>query len=249
MNSGKKIYFASDFHLGSHVDDGKLVRERKIVRWLDSIKADCEELWLLGDVFDFWFEYKHVVPKGHIRLLGKLAEFADAGIPIHIFSGNHDIWMFGYFTEQFNAVIHHGLVERDWGGKRFVIAHGDGLGPGDHGYKFIKAVFRNKLAQRLFAFLHPWIGVNLARFFSRKSREATGDKDDVFLGDEEYLIQYCKTRSESEHIDYFIFGHRHMLLDIDIKPNSKYVNLGEWFTGCNYATFDGSELQIQQFNG
>ncbi|MEQ9187977.1 MAG: UDP-2,3-diacylglucosamine diphosphatase [Cryomorphaceae bacterium] len=248
MVEAKKIYFASDFHLGAHAD-GKIPsdRELKVVRWLDSIQDDCKELYLLGDIFDFWFEYKYVVPKGYVRLLGKLAEMSDMGIPIHIFTGNHDVWMFGYFNEQFNAHIYTKAVEKTWNGKSFIIGHGDGLGPGDTGYKLIKRLFTNTLAQRLFAMLHPYIGVNLARFFSRKSRESTGAKDQVFLGDEEYLIQYAKAQLAVRHIDYFIFGHRHLVIDEKVGVGSRYINLGEWFTTCNYASFDGEELRLHAF--
>jgi len=181
-----------------------------------------------------------------VRLLGKLAEFGDRGIPIHIFTGNHDVWMFGYFTDEFGAVIHTKQIVREWNGKKFMIGHGDGLGPGDHGYKVIKAVFTNGSAQRLFAFLHPFIGVSLATFFSKTSRESTGHKDQIFLGDKEYLIQYIKDVLRSEHYDYFIFGHRHLVIDEKI-GNARYINLGEWFSTCNYAKFDGQELYLQPF--
>ncbi|NQV52258.1 MAG: UDP-2,3-diacylglucosamine diphosphatase [Flavobacteriales bacterium] len=248
MEGEKKIYFASDFHLGAYVDRNiPSDRELKVVRWLDSIKDDCKELYLLGDVFDFWFEYKFVVPKGYVRLLGKLAELSDAGIPIHIFTGNHDIWMFGYFNEQFNAHIYKAPIERSWNGKTFIIGHGDGLGPGDEGYKMVKRLFTNRIAQRLFAMLHPYIGVNLARFFSRKSRETTGSKDAVFLGEDEYLIQYAKGELKSRHVDYFVFGHRHLVIDEVVGEGSRYINLGEWFTACNFGTFDGKEFRLQAF--
>ena len=250
MDSQARIYFASDFHLGSHADrHDPLKRERKVVQWLESIRHDCTELYLLGDVFDFWFEYKYVVPKGFVRLLGKLAELSDSGVKIHIFTGNHDVWMFGYFTEQFGAEIHTSYVKREWNGKRFIIGHGDGLGPGDNGYKFVKKIFTNRLAQRLFAMLHPYLGCTMARFFSRKSREATGHRDEQFLGDEEYLVQYCKEALLKEHTDYFIFGHRHLVIDLLLDGKSRYVNLGEWFTSCNYAVFDGEELRLHAFEG
>lgn len=246
--SDKHIYFASDFHLGAYADrNDPLRREKKVVRWLDSIKPDCAELYLLGDVFDFWFEYKYVVPKGFVRLLGKLAEFADAGIPVHMFTGNHDVWMFDYFESQLNAKIYRGPVERTWSGKRFMLGHGDGLGPGDSGYKVIKKVFSNPLAQRMFAALHPGFGAALARYFSRTSRESTGEKDLVFLGEKEYLIQYCKEVLQHEHFDYFIFGHRHLLIDVEVGSNARYVNLGEWFSGCHYAKFANGKLSVHRF--
>lgn len=250
MTPGKHIYFASDFHLGAAADGNGHVREKKVVRWLDSIADTAEEIYLLGDVFDFWFEYKYVVPKGHVRLLGKLAELADRGIAIHIFTGNHDVWMFGYFEREFGAKVYTEPIVCEWAGKRFMIGHGDGLGPGDHGYKFIKKVFANALAQRLFAMLHPLWGVSLARFFSRKSRETTGDKDGVYLGDDkEFLVRYCNSVLEKEHYDYFIFGHRHLVIDKALKGGSRYINLGEWFDACNYAVFDGQELKLLRFEG
>jgi UDP-2,3-diacylglucosamine hydrolase len=246
MTTKNKIYFASDFHLGAHIDrSDPLRRERWVVDWLTAIKSDCKELYLLGDVFDYWFEYTHVVPRGYVRLLGKLAELADDGVEIHIFTGNHDVWMFDYFTEQFNAHIHKQPIRKEWNGKKFIMGHGDGLGPGDRGYKFIKGVFSNRIAQRLFAAIHPYFGTELARFFSRKSREATGHKDGLFLGEEEFLVRYCKSVLLNEHIDYFIFGHRHLVIDHDLGQGSKYINLGEWFNARHYAVFDGSELSLQ----
>lgn len=242
-----KIYFASDFHLGSAADTDH-TREKKVVSWLDMVSKDASEIYLLGDIFDFWFEYKFVVPKGFTRLLGKLAEISDRGIQLHIFTGNHDVWMFDYFKEELNASMYYAPITREIDGKRFLIGHGDGLGPGDHGYKLIKAIFSNKVCQRLFAALHPFFGVSLARFFSRKSREATGTKDDIYLGDDkEHLVQYCNSVLETEQIDYFIFGHRHMVLDMKLSKNSRYINLGEWFTACNYAVYDGQELLLKKY--
>lgn len=244
----KSIYFASDFHLGSAIDRDNHAREQRIVRWLESIEDSASEIYLLGDLFDFWFEYKHVVPKGHVRLLGKLAALSDKGIVLHIFTGNHDIWMFDYFERELGAKVYREPIFKEYSGKKFMIGHGDALGPGDHGYKFIKRVFTNPLAQRMFAFLHPYIGVSLARFFSRKSREATGNKDSIYLGDDkEFLVQFCLEKLKSTHIDYFIFGHRHMVIDKTFESKSRYINLGEWFTGCHYAVYDGVNLELRKF--
>tara|TARA_B110000037_G_scaffold220964_1_gene290351 strand:- start:534 stop:1277 length:744 start_codon:yes stop_codon:yes gene_type:complete len=246
---GQKIYFASDFHLGS-AGDSDHAREKKIVAWLNSIAHDAFEIYLVGDVFDFWFEYRYVVPKGHVRLLGKLAQLSDSGVKLHIFTGNHDVWMFDYFKEEFGATMHYSPVEMVRFGKRFMIGHGDGLGPGDNCYKMIKAIFTDRLCQRLFAALHPYFGVSLARFFSRKSREKTGVKDSIYLGDDkEFLVQYCESVLKHEHFDYFIFGHRHMVLDKQLSNGSRYLNLGEWFSACNYAVFDGVDLTLQEFKG
>jgi len=251
MESGKtKIYFISDFHLGAPDKMKSLPREKKVVRWLDMIKKDATELYLLGDVFDFWFEYKHAVPRGYVRLLGKLAELSDAGIKIHYFTGNHDMWVFGYLKEEIGLTIYRQPVERTIGNKKFYIGHGDGLGPGDHGYKFIKKIFANKFCQWLFARLHPNLGIPLALYFSRKSRIATGTTDERFLGeDKEWLVIYSKEVLKNKHYDYFIFGHRHLPLDIQVGPQSRYINLGEWINYQSFAVFDGTELKLEEFKG
>jgi len=245
---GKKIYFASDFHLGVPDFARSLEREKRIVKWLDEIRPDVEELYLLGDVFDFWFEYKTVVPRGHIRLLGKLAELADAGIPIHYFTGNHDMWTFDYLKEELNAKIYRAPIEATYNGKSFYIGHGDGLGPGDHGYKFIKRVFASKISQWMFARLHPNFGVGLAHYFSRKSRIATGDLDEKFLGEEkEWLVIHSKELLQKKHYDYLIFGHRHLPLEIPINGKSIYINLGDWIRYNSYGVFDGEKFELKYF--
>lgn len=248
LPAGKKIYFASDFHLGAPDAATSLVREKQLVKWLDEIKNDVYELFLVGDVFDFWFEYKTAVPKGFVRLLGKLAELADAGIPIHYFTGNHDMWVFDYLPKEIGVKIYRNNIERDFNGKQFLIGHGDGLGPGDHGYKFIKKVFANPVCQWLFARLHPNFGIRLANYWSGKSRMHTGNSDEKFLGeDKEWLIIYSKEILQKKHFDYFIFGHRHLPLDIKLSENSRYLNLGEWIHYRSYAVFDGQELSLKYF--
>ena len=191
LSPGKKIYFISDFHLGVPNDTDSRKREDKIVSWLNSIKHDAQILYLMGDVFDYWFEYKEVVPRGYVRLLGKLAELSDAGVEMHYFTGNHDMWVFDYLPKEIGLQIHRSPIQKEYNGKKFFLGHGDGLGPGDFGYKFIKKVFANKLAQWLFARVHPNTGIGLMKFFSRKSRIATGTSDDVYLGDDkEWLMIY-----------------------------------------------------------
>ena len=193
MNPAGKIYFASDFHLGVPDYKKSLEREKIIVAWLDMIKTDAKELYLLGDVFDFWFEYKTVVPRGYVRLLGKLAELSDSGIQIYYFTGNHDMWTFDYLEKELNVTIYRKPIEKTYSSKSFYIGHGDGLGPGDHGYKFIKKVFSNKFSQWLFARLHPNAGIGIAEYFSKKSRVATGISDEKFLGEEkEWLVIHSK---------------------------------------------------------
>jgi UDP-2,3-diacylglucosamine hydrolase len=242
----KNIYFASDTHLGVPDAASSLEREKILVKWLDSIKDDAAELYLLGDIFDFWFEYKHAVPKGFIRLLGKLAELSDAGITVHYFIGNHDMWMFGYLPKEMNIRIYRKPVERKMNGKIFFIGHGDGIGPRDHGYKFIKKVFANRICQWLFARLHPNFGLGLGRYLSKLSRESNG-RTDIFLGDEkEYLVRFVKEHEKIKHFDYYIFGHRHLPLDIEIEK-AHYFNLGDWITHFSYAVWDGEKLELKKF--
>jgi UDP-2,3-diacylglucosamine hydrolase len=248
LQPGKKIYFLSDFHLGAPNYDKSLERERKVVAFLESIRHDAQEIFIVGDMFDFWYEYKEVVPKGYVRVLGKLAEISDSGIPIHFFVGNHDMWMRGYFEKELNIPVYYEPKVFHYNNKSFYIGHGDGLGPGDHGYKFLKKVFRNPVCQWLFGILHPTWGIGLANYFSRKSRAKTGSADQHFLGEEnEWLIIYSKEVLAKEHYDYFIFGHRHYPIDLKLIDHSRYINLGDWITNFTYAYFDGSDMYLTQF--
>jgi UDP-2,3-diacylglucosamine hydrolase len=246
----KKTYFASDFHLGADAALSSPERERQLLRWLEHIAPDAEAIYLVGDLFEFWFEYKTVVPKGFTRFLGKLAALRDAGIPIHAFTGNHDLWMFGYFEQELGIPVHRQPIRCDIGGKSFLIGHGDGLGPNDLGYKRMKKVFVHPWSQWLFGWLHPDLGTRIANFFSQKSRAATPPEERGWLGeDREWLLQYCKHKlSQGIEPDYFIFGHRHLPVDW-LLPNgrSRYVNLGEWLHHCSYAEFDGQALQLRFF--
>jgi UDP-2,3-diacylglucosamine hydrolase len=245
----KKVYFLSDFHLGAPNYETSIIREKRIVKFLDEIKKNAAEIFIVGDLFDFWYEYKSVVPKGFVRLLGKLGEITDSGIPIHFFVGNHDMWMNGYFEQELNIKVYHHPETFQYNNKKFLVGHGDGLGPGDHKYKFLKKVFRNKLAQRLFGILHPSWGIGLANYFSRKSRAATGKTDEHFLGEEkEWLLIYSKEMLAKEHFDYFIFGHRHLPIDINLNGGSRYVNLGDWIKYNSYAVFDGEQLSLKYYN-
>lgn len=245
--AGKKIYFLSDFHLGAPDYKSSLEREKKIVAFLESIRHQAAAIFIVGDMFDFWFEYKHVTPKGYVRLLGKLAEISDSGIPVHFFVGNHDMWMRGYFEKELNIPVYFESKTFEWNDKKFFISHGDGLGPGDHGYKLLKKVFRSKLSQFLFGLLHPSWGIGLANFFSRKSRKKTASKDESFLGEEnEWLIIYSRQVLAKEHYDYFIFGHRHLPLDIKLSEKSRYINLGDWINYFTYAEFDGHQTQLKK---
>lgn len=248
MSVQKNIYFASDFHLGAPNTKESLLREKRIVLWLDSIFSTTKELFLLGDLFDFWFEYKDVAPKGYIRFLGKLCEFTDAGIPVHVFTGNHDMWMFDYLEKEIGIHIHRDNIIRTFSDKSFFLGHGDGLGPGDHGYKFIKKIFANKFCQWLFARIHPNFSFGMANFWSKRSRNSGAEQDKVFLGEEhEWLAIYSKEQLANQHYDYFIFGHRHLPIDIQLNENSRYVNLGEWINYNTYAVFDGENLHLNSF--
>lgn len=248
MPAGKNLYFASDFHLGIPDRARSLERERRIVRWLEQIRPDTRELYLLGDVFDFWFEYRTVVPRGYVRLLAAIASFTDAGIPVHYFTGNHDMWTFDYLEKELGVRIHRKPIEAEYDGKKFYIGHGDGLGPGDHGYKFIKKVFASPLCQWLFARLHPNFGMGVANYFSRRSRIAAGTTEDHYLGDEqEWLVQYCRELQQDKRFDYMIFGHRHLPLDKTIDGQGRYINLGDWIHYNTYAVFDGTNLSLKVF--
>jgi UDP-2,3-diacylglucosamine hydrolase len=245
---GKKIYFLSDFHLGAPDHAASLKRERHIVKFLEKIKNDAAVIFIVGDLFDFWYEYKKVVPKGFVRILGKLAELTDSGIEINFFVGNHDMWMNGYFEEELNVKVYFDPEEFTYNGKVFLIGHGDGIGPGDHKYKFIKKVFRNKVSQGLFGSMHPHWGIGLANYFSRKSRKATGTQDQHFLGEEnEWQIIFSKEMLEKKHYDYFIFGHRHLPMKLKLGENSLFINLGDWITYFSYASFSKEGMELNYF--
>ncbi|HEX2607170.1 MAG TPA: UDP-2,3-diacylglucosamine diphosphatase [Flavisolibacter sp.] len=247
---GKKIYFLSDFHLGSPNAAASLEREKRLVRFLDEIKADATVIFLVGDLFDFWYEYKTVVPKGYVRILGKLAELTDSGIALHFFVGNHDMWMRTYFQEELNIPVYFHPKEFDFNGKQFYIGHGDGLGPGDHGYKALKKVFRNPVCQWMFGVLPPYMGVGLANYFSRKSREADKSQEEQFLGeDKEWLLIYSKELLAKKEYDFLVFGHRHLPIDFRLSNGSRYINLGEWIHFSTYAVFDGRDIALHSYTG
>ncbi len=246
---GKKVYFASDNHLGAPNRKQSLGREKKFVAWLDMVKKDAAAIFLLGDLFDFWFEYKKVVPKGFTRTFGKLAEITDAGIPVYYFVGNHDLWMNGYFEEELNIPVFHAPRVFELNDKRFFIGHGDGLGPGDKGFKRMKKVFTNPVAQWLFRWLHPDLGVRMAQHFSINNKLISGSEDVHFQGeDKEWLVQYAKRKLASGHYDFFVFGHRHLPLEIPLGETTTYVNLGDWISYCTYAVFDGTRLSLETFS-
>ncbi|MBT8326281.1 MAG: UDP-2,3-diacylglucosamine diphosphatase [Bacteroidia bacterium] len=244
-----KSYFASDFHLGVPNYEESLIREKKIVQWLDSIKGDCSTLFLLGDVFDFWYEYDSVIPRYFTRLLGKLAELSDSGIHIFFFKGNHDMWTFDYLEKEIGVNV----IDEEWigeiDGKKFFIHHGDALWKGETMYKLIRKVFRSKIGIWLFHRLHPNFGVGLANFLSRKSRRKNSVIDQIEIPlDKEYQFQFAKNYLKENNIDYFVFGHRHNPMDIPLQDNSRLINLGDWVSQFTYAVFDGNEMELKTYH-
>lgn len=258
MNPDKnhKIYFISDAHLGIPDEHSSKLREKKLVQWLDMVKADALEIYIMGDLFDFWFEYKTVVPKGFTRLFGKLAELTDSGIEIHFFRGNHDIWAFDYLQQELNLILHRKPLVKELLGKKFYLAHGDGLGRGDMGYKFIKWVFERKINQWLFKWLHPDWGLALGLFWSRRSRYANESREMRAIQEpvmraveDSRLPVFAKQLLESgEKIDYFVMGHWHIMRNMELKPGTKFIFLGDWITRFSYGVFDGNTFELKQFN-
>jgi UDP-2,3-diacylglucosamine hydrolase len=238
-----KIYLASDFHLTPETKE----REAYVVRWLDSIQHDAEAIYLVGDIFDFWFEYKTVIPKGYTRFIGKLAELRDKNIPIYFFTGNHDMWMFDYFEQELGIPIYRKPIEINLKGKKYFIGHGDGLGPGDHLYKLLKNFFANPFCQWLFARLHPNFGVGLANLSSQSSRKYKSDTG-YTTKEAEWLYEFATDKLNETYFDYFIFGHRHIPMILQL-PNdkSRYINLGEWFYHRSYLVIDENEIKLQFF--
>jgi UDP-2,3-diacylglucosamine hydrolase len=247
---GKNLYFISDFHLGAPNASASLQREKKIVQFLNEMRDQTAALFIVGDMFDFWYEYKKVVPRGYVRLLGKLAELTDGGIPVHFFVGNHDMWMRDYFQTELGIPVYFEPKEFEFSGKTFYIGHGDGLGPGDAGYKALKNVFRNPICQWAFGLVPPRVGIGVADYFSRKSRAKAGTSEEHFLGEEkEWLLTYCKELLQEKKVDYFIFGHRHLPIDYRLKEESRYINLGDWITFFTYAVFDGRDVALKTYGG
>lgn len=245
MELNKNIYFLSDFHLGVPTHEASLERERLIVKFLTEIENKASEIFIVGDMFDFWYEYKQVVPKGYVRLLGKLAALTDAGIKLHFFVGNHDMWMTDYLQKELNIPVYFAPKEFEWNNKKFLIGHGDGLGPGDHGYKRLKKIFRNPACRWMFGVLPPQLGIGLANYMSRRSRAKTGQTEEIFLGEEkEWLIIYCKEMLKKKEYNFFVFGHRHLPIDFRLTPQSRYINLGDWITFFTYAVFDGNDMKL-----
>lgn len=245
-----KLFFASDFHLGAPNKEQSDLRELKILNWLESILTEADGLFLVGDIFDFWFEYKTVVPKGFIRFLSMIYRFTEKGIPVYFFHGNHDLWMKDYFEKELGVQIIQNDLKVLLDGKSFLITHGDGLGPGDHTYKTLKKIFTNPIAKWLFRWLHPDIGVRIASTWSSRSRiNSTKNGSEEFQGEQEWLYQYALEQERQEHHDYYIFGHRHLPIEMNVSADSKYINLGEWVNYCTYAKYENGELKLLTYEG
>ena len=247
LDQNKKIFFASDFHLGAPNKEGSRSREKKIIRWLETIEKEAAAILLVGDLFDFWFEYDHVVPKGFVRFLNRLAEFSDKGIPIYIFHGNHDMWMFDYLESEIGATVFSDPIHLKVNDKVLFVGHGDGLGPGDYTFKALRKVFRNKIAQSLFKWIHPDIGVGLANKWSSRSRINHTIEIQEINRENEWLFLYSKKLEADQHFDYYVFGHRHLPLTLDISKESTYINLGEWLNFNSFGVFDGTDFRIDYF--
>jgi len=248
LNPSKRIYFCSDNHLGSPNRNLSLEREKIFITWLDQIKIDAQAIFFLGDLFDFWFEYKKVVPKGFTRLFGKLAELSDSGIDLFFFVGNHDCWIGNYFEDELGINVFHKKVDLNIDNYNILIGHGDGLGPGDNKYKFLKLLFRNPILKKLFSFIHPDIGISLGSFLSQKNKILSGSEKVFESEDKEMLFSYCKDVLKTKYYHFFIFGHRHIPLELDLGNNSKYFNTGDWITHFSYLVYDGTSFNLNYFN-
>jgi UDP-2,3-diacylglucosamine hydrolase len=238
----RKIYFASDFHLGLPSGSLPIDREKKVVKWLKSISSDAKEIYLLGDIFDFWWEYKLVVPKGFTRFMGTVASITDSGIPVHFFTGNHDMWVKDYLQTECGVTVHTSPVTTIIDKKKFHLAHGEGLGTKDKLYKILLSIFRNRTLRALYSSLHPSIGVGIGLRWSLNSRLGKGITKEFLGEDKEDLIRYAKSVLKNESIDYFIFGHRHLATVYKLNEGPEIVFLGDWIGDGSYAEWDGSTL-------
>lgn len=240
------IYFISDAHLGSRVVTDPRAHEKKLVDWLDKVKTDAKAIYLMGDMFDFWFEYRTVVPKGFTRFLGKLSELSDSGIDIHFFTGNHDIWTFGYFENEVGLQVHRKPETVTIGNKRFFLAHGDGLSAKEKGFELLRKIFHSTTCQKLFRYVPPQIGQEFGYRWSKRNRERILHLENNYLGEEkEDLVVFAKKYAESHDIDFFVFGHRHVALDLQIRNQKRVIMLGDFVAIFSYGRFDGENFFLE----
>ena len=239
-----KIYFASDFHLGNTNLNESHIREKKIVAWLDSIKTDAKSIYLVGDIFDFWFEYSKVVPKGFTRLFGKLAELCDEGIDINLIVGNHDMWTKEYFDQEIGLKTYSDRIIIEESNKKILVCHGDGLGNKNYRYKFLKQIFRSSICRWLFSRIHPNLGISLAHLWSKASRNK---KSDDQIKNHDHLLNYCTGLQKKQPTDFYVFGHMHSPIEIDLDKNSKYFNTGDWITNFSYLIFHEGKMEIKKW--
>ncbi len=246
MARDKKYYFISDIHLGLYPSEKSLEREKILVKWLDTIKNEVSELFLVGDIFDFWHEYSKVVPRGFTRFLGKIAEISDNGTIVHMFTGNHDIWVYDYLPKELGLELHRKPITREINGLKIFIGHGDGMGKGDIGYKLLKGVFTNKVLQWLFARLHPNFAMWIGQKWSKNSRYGRGIIAEPFRGeDKELQVVFAKEFLKTSDYDYFIFGHRHVPYKVQIAAGTWVINLGDWINNFTFAVLDGKKIELQ----
>jgi UDP-2,3-diacylglucosamine hydrolase len=249
LTKGKKAYFISDVHLGAPALKNNRERELALVAWLEQIKADASHLFLMGDIFDFWFEYKTVVPRGFTRTLGKIAEISDSGVEVHFFTGNHDVWVFDYLPDELGMILHRNEYRTELSGKKFFLAHGDGLDKTDTGYLMLKKIFTSKTLQWVFSRIHPNFALWLGHNWSKHSRIAKGICGEDFKGTtNEGMFIFAESLLATENFDYFIFGHRHVWIDRPIGRNSRYINLGDWISHFSYGVFDGNDFELKKYN-
>ncbi|MBK5202281.1 MAG: UDP-2,3-diacylglucosamine diphosphatase [Prolixibacteraceae bacterium] len=240
----KKIYFVSDVHLGALSLDNMQEREKIFSHWLEKIRKDAGMLFLMGDIFDFWFDYKSVIPRGFTRTLGKIAEIADDGIPVHFFTGNHDLWVFDYMSSELGVQVHHKECMMTLYGKKFFLVHGDGLDAGDKKYLFLKKIFTNKVLQKLFSMLHPNLSFAIAHAWSKKSRLTKGV--DSFR-ENDGIYEYAKALSKKESFEYFVVGHRHLMINRLLENKAHFIILGNWITYNSYGVFDGETFELKRY--
>jgi UDP-2,3-diacylglucosamine hydrolase len=249
LTTARKIYFISDVHLGAPALNNNHEREMLFARWLDEIAGDVGELYLMGDIFDFWWEYKKVVPRGFTRILGRIANLTDRGIPVHFFTGNHDLWVFDYLPAETGVILHNNEFVTTLNGKKFFLAHGDGLDETDTGYLRLKKIFTNRRLQWWFSRLHPNFALHIAQQWSKKSRTSKMGIEKEFKVKNEGMFRFAVKYLQQEQIDYFIFGHRHQVVNADINENSKFILLGDWIKNYSYGVFDGDKFELKEFKG